>query len=156
MPARGIHLSTRLDPGVSGGRRPWAESRGRRPGVERLRAPELEERVCGLCVVEPCRCQWLPDPPPGAQGRAPPWRRSPAAVTGRSLGRALPNPRSHTRDFLSFLFFSLFWLGGVALVATALRSRSRGAKGIGGRGWGEARGTPRSRASPGEVRPQDK
>ena len=38
------------------------------------------------------------------------------------------------------------------MVATALQSRSRGAKGIGGRGWGEARGTPRSRASPGEVR----
>lgn len=83
-----------------------------------------------------------------------PRRLSPAEAEGEPC---LTRAHTHGIFFLFFSFFlSLFWLGGVALVATALRSRSRGAKGIGGRGWGEARGTPRSRASPGEVRPQDK
>lgn len=74
--------------------------------MERLRAPELEKRVCGLCVEEPCRCQWPPDPAPREPRAAlRPGGDPREAVTGRSRGRALPDPRARTRDLLSFFFF---------------------------------------------------
>ena len=145
MPAGGITFLP-LEPGVNGGRRPLGGFRGRRPGVERLRGRELEERVCGLCVEEPYKCQLPHHRPPGAEARALPGRRSPGCCH-RPKPRASPARPAHTRDFL-FSFFLARWcsFGGDSFA----ECRSRGANGIGGRGWGEARGTPRSRASPGK------
>lgn len=106
---------------------------GPRAGGEGVRA------VCGRTV----RMSVATPPAPGSGGpRSARAADARAAVTGRSRGRDLPDLRAH--GIFSFLSF---WLGGVALVATALRGVGA-AERDGRRGWGEARGTPRSRASP--------
>ena len=78
--------------------------------MERLRAPELEERVCGLCVEEPCRCQWPPDPAPGSPGP----RSALAAIPGRlSPAEAEGEPcltRGRTHGIFFFFFFPLSFL----------------------------------------------
>lgn len=71
----------------------------------------------------------------GAEGRAPRGRLMPA-VTGRSPRQALLDPGAP-----GILFFLSFWLGGVALLATALRSVGAEERKGWGKGWGEARGT---------------
>lgn len=86
--------------------------------------------------------------PPAPRSRGPRSGRAAdarTAVTGRSPGRALPDPRAPG----IFCFLS-FWLGGVALLATAQRSLGARERKGWGKGWGEARGTPRSQASPGK------
>lgn len=75
----------------------------------------------------------------GRGSRGPRSTRAPnawTAVTGRSPKRALPDPRAP-----GILFFLSFWLGGVALLATALRSVGAEERKGWGKGWGEARGT---------------
>lgn len=114
--------------------------------MERLRGREREARVCGLCREEPCKCQLPHRRPPGAEGRAPQGRRS-LGCCHRPKAVGEPGPPGAHRDFL-FSFFLARWcsFGG----DSSAECRSRGAKGIGGRGWGEARGTPRCGASPGK------
>lgn len=145
MPAGGITFLS-LELGLNRGRWPLGDSgsearggaaAGPRAGGEGVRA------VCGRTM----QMSIATPPAPGSGGPRSARAADPrAAITGRSRGGALPDPRAHG----IFLFLS-FWLGGVALVATALRSVGAAErKGLGEGGGGEARGTPRSRASPGK------
>lgn len=106
---------------------------GPRPGEERLRGREALRAVCGRSMPMSIAT------PPAPKSRGPRSTRAAdawTAVTGRDPGRALPDPLA-PRIF----FFISFWLGGVALLTTALRSAGARERKGWGEGWGDARGT---------------